>query len=685
MSLGVDEGTSLLELERLLARHVNPQVDKATICERDRGASQALRTDANASPIKEVAPSKRQRPVALLEVVPERVDIGELGGCSEPAIGEHALVHLGHVLLREVEIGREVDGDLGDFHLCRLAARLGHCLAQHLGEEIEAHAREVAVLLGAHERAGATNLEVAHGNAHAAAQVLVLVDGRKAISCLGRERGRGGEHEVRIRLRSATPNAALELVELGQAKALGVLDDQRVGARVVDAALDDGSGYQDVYLVLLEAQHHVLDLAGAHLAVRHANAGLWCGLHHAGNGVVDGRHTVAHVVDLPLALQLVANSGRDQIGVPLPHVHLDGQAPWRRGHDEAHVAHATHGHLHGARDGRCRERKDVHLLAHVLELLLVLHAKALLLVDDNEPEVMGVNVSREEPVRTDKHVYRACGKALESLPLLGGRHKAREHAHVEVKGREAGKERLEVLLGKNRRGAQHHDLLVVLAALERRAKSNLGLAKAHVAAKQPVHGLPRLYVGLDIGNGRSLVGSELVGEARLHVQLGGGVGRERVARHRGAAGVEVDKVKRELLCRAPGLARGTRPVGRVEPREARRRAIWPHVASDAVDLLKRHVELVAAGVFQEEVVAHPSGDLLAHDLREERDAMRGVDNVVTGLEREGHARGVHALGATPVTCRARGKVRNREHSKVRRRHHDAGGYRRIGKGNRPAA
>ena len=292
---------------------------------------------------------------------------------------------------------------------------------------------------------------------------------------------------------------------------------------------------------------------------------------------------------------------------------------------------------------------------------------------------MRVDVCREEPVRANEHVHRACGKPLKRLPLLGRRHKAREHTNVQVKGREARKERLEMLLGQNGGGAQRHDLLAVLAALERRAQGNLGLAKAHVAAEQPVHGLSRLHVGLDVRHGRGLVGREVIGEARLHVQLGGGVRREGVACHRGAARVEVHQVKRQLLGGAPCLARGARPVRRVEAREARGGAVWPHVARDAVDLLKRHVELVAAGVLQEEVVAHAPGDLLSHNLREERDAVRGVDHVVSGLEREGHACGVHALGAAAVARRARREVRDREHAQVSRRHHDARGHRGVRK------
>ena len=46
--------------------------------------------------------------------------------------------------------------------------------------------------------------------------------------------------------------------------------------------------------------HHVLDLARAHLAVRHAHARLGRGLVHARHGVVDGLDAVGHVIHLSL-------------------------------------------------------------------------------------------------------------------------------------------------------------------------------------------------------------------------------------------------------------------------------------------------------------------------------------------------------------------------------------------------
>ena len=297
----------------------------------------------------------------------------------------------------------------------------------------------------------------------------------------------------------------------------------------------------------LELHHHVFDLRGRHLAVRHADAGLGRGGCHAVHGVADRVHAVGDVVDLALARELGADRGRDHVGVVLPHRDLHGQAARRRREDQAHVAHARHRHLHRARDGRGREREHVDLLAHVFELLLVLHAEALFLVDHHQAQVVGVDVGREEPVRADQDVDVALGEALERLALLRGRHEAREYAHVQVKGGKARKEGLEMLLRQDRGGAQDHDLLAVLAALEGGPERHFRLAEADVAAEKTIHRARGLHVGLDVGDRGRLVGRHVVGEAGLHVGLRRRIGAEGVARHRGAAGVEIHEVEGKLF------------------------------------------------------------------------------------------------------------------------------------------
>jgi len=75
---------------------------------------------------------------------------------------------------------------------------------------------------------------------------------------------------------------------------------------------------------------------------------------------------------------------------PLPlgaHKGLDRQAALRRGGDHAQVAQAFQRHAQGARDRRGGQRQHIDLGAQRLHGLLVAHAKAVLLVDDEQAQV----------------------------------------------------------------------------------------------------------------------------------------------------------------------------------------------------------------------------------------------------------------------------------------------------------
>ena len=104
-----------------------------------------------------------------------------------------------------------------------------------------------------------------------------------------------------------------------------------------------------------------------------------------------------------------------------------------------------------------------------------------------------------------------------------------EHLHLHREVGEALAEGLVVLLGEHRGGHQHGDLLAVHDRLEGGAQRHLGLAVAHVAADQAVHGLGPLHVPLHVADGLQLVGRLVVGEGRLELLLPGRVDREGVA------------------------------------------------------------------------------------------------------------------------------------------------------------
>ena len=78
--------------------------------------------------------------------------------------------------------------------------------------------------------------------------------------------------QVAPRLVRAPAHPAPQLVELGDAEAVGVHDHHHGGVGDVDADLDDGGGHQHVDLAGPEGGHHRLLLLGRHLAVEQAQA-----------------------------------------------------------------------------------------------------------------------------------------------------------------------------------------------------------------------------------------------------------------------------------------------------------------------------------------------------------------------------------------------------------------------------
>ena len=79
--------------------------------------------------------------------------------------------------------------------------------------------------------------------------------------------------------------------------------------------------------------------------------------------------------------------------------------------------------------------------------------------------------------------------------------------------------------------------------------------------------------------------------------------------------------------------------------QARFVAVGANIARDTVDLLERHVELVAVGIFQQKVVALFAAHFLTRNLAKECDAVSGVHHVVARLKREGDLRNVHLAAA----------------------------------------
>ena len=124
-------------------------------------------------------------------------------------------------------------------------------------------------------------------------------------------------------------------------------------------------------------------------------------------------HAVVQEENLAAAIQFALDGVADDALVVLRDDGLDRQPVVRRRLDGAHVARAGEREVKRARNRRGAQREHVHQRAQQLELLLVHHAEALLLVNDHQPEVLERDVVLQQPMRADDDVHRARRQILD--------------------------------------------------------------------------------------------------------------------------------------------------------------------------------------------------------------------------------------------------------------------------------
>ena len=205
------------------------------------------------------------------------------------------------------------------------------------------------------------------------------------------------------------------------------------------------------------------------------------------------------------------------------------------------------------------------MLAPLLQLLLLEHAEALLLVDDEQPQALELHPLGQQGVGADHQVDGAAPEPGDDALLFLAGDQARQHGQAQ---REAGQAALEVavvLQGQDGRRAEEGHLAAVGHGAQGGAQGHLGLAEADVAADQAVHGKIGLHVGQHLADGLLLVLGLHEEKVLLQLFLQLGNRRQRRLAHRLAHGVEVEQlagVGDDGLAGALGLGRQVLPPRR---------------------------------------------------------------------------------------------------------------------------
>ena len=329
---------------------------------------------------------------------------------------------------------------------------------------------------------------------------------------------------------------------------------------------------------------------------------------------------------------------------------LDRTAQGGRGGDQAHLPHARKAHVEGAGDRGGGEGQHVHVLAQRLDLLLLIHPEALLLVHHQQPQLLEGRALAQQLVGAHHHIDGAVLQALQDRLALRGGAEAVEQGHLEGVGGVAIAQGAPVLLGQHRGGGQQGALAAGGDGLEDGPDRHLGLAEAHIAAHQPVHGLVPLHVAFHLHDRLLLVGGGLVGEGILQFALPGSIGGEGESRRLVALGVELHQVDRHLSHGLAGPFLGLAPGRAAHAVEFRWRVPTGPVAPQAAQLVGGHPQQ-AIGILHRQVVAGFTADGQLLQLQEAADAVVAVHHEIAGAHLVGIHRAAGGLAAPAHVAR----------------------------------
>ena len=248
-------------------------------------------------------------------------------------------------------------------------------------------------------------------------------------------------------------------------------------------------------------------------------------------------------------------------------------------------------------------------VAQTLQSILVQHAESLLLVDDDQPKVLELDVVLHQTVRADHDVDLTALEAFQYLLLFRLRPESGKLFDHDPGPGEPFLERVIMLLRQHGRRHQHGDLPPGERAFARRPHRQFGLAVAHVAAQQTVHRARRLHVRLDLGGRAQLIRRLFERERLLEKCLFGIVLRERRTGLLHAHGLHLQHLERQIPHGVPRLVARLVPTAGIKSAERNPRIFRADVARDQMRLTHRDPEQLVVAEFQHDRLRTRPGGL----------------------------------------------------------------------------
>ena len=154
-------------------------------------------------------------------------------------------------------------------------------------------------------------------------------------------------------LNAATTDASPELIQLSEAKPVGIFNQNRVDTGNVEPALHDGGAEHDVGFSTVERHHRALQLTFGHLSMGDEEFEARKHLTKLAGNLFNPLHTRHHVEDLTTTIKFLTYGAAHCLVIQGRQVSFDRPSQgWRSG-DQTHFTHSRKAHVKGPRDGRC--------------------------------------------------------------------------------------------------------------------------------------------------------------------------------------------------------------------------------------------------------------------------------------------------------------------------------------------
>ena len=182
-----------------------------------------------------------------------------------------------------------------------------------------------------------------------------------------------------------TSHTAPELVQLGKAETVCILNDQGVGIGNVQAGFNDGGADQHLDFSLCHGLHHIAKSVFAHLSMSYTHTQAGNPTAQSTGTLVDGFSAVVQIVNLAAPFHLTSDCIVDDGSVIFRNKGLNRVTVRGRFLNGGHIPDAGERHVQGTGNGRGRQCQHIHTFGNLLQPFLVTDAETLLLVHNEQP------------------------------------------------------------------------------------------------------------------------------------------------------------------------------------------------------------------------------------------------------------------------------------------------------------